>query len=81
MNELFNNDECIVLEIYMKKSREEVLNDLKEALPLVDDEGEDNMKEVLEGLIPKVEAMSDEEYDDLELFLVPSYIDEDGEEE
>lgn len=81
MNELFNNDECIVLEIYMKKSREEVLNDLKEALPLVDDTGEDNMKEVLEGLIPKVEAMSDEEYDDLELFLVPSYIDADGEEE
>lgn len=76
MNELFNNDECMVLEIYMKKSQDEVINDLKEVLPHVDDTEDANMKEIIEGIISKIEAMSEKEYDELDLFLVPSYVEE-----
>ncbi len=60
---IINEDERCILEMYIRKGRKEVIGNIEEAMPYVDSD----IKETCEELLKKLQNMSDEDFDNLDL--------------
>jgi len=64
VTEIFTDTEARILDIYVRKERKEVIHDIETAMPLITDpELSDNCK----SLLLKLEAMEDQDFDNLDL--------------
>lgn len=64
ISEIFTDTEERILDIYVRKSRKEVIKDIETAMPLITDpELCDNCK----SLLLKLQSMSDQDFDNLDL--------------
>ena len=63
VSETFTHDECMIIEMYLRKSRREVINDIETAIPYLE---ELEMHKVCDKLVNKLKEMSDESFDDMD---------------
>ena len=57
VSEFFTHDECLIIEMYLRKTRGELINDIENAMPDLEDP---EMHKVCNKLIYKLNNMSDE---------------------
>ena len=64
VSEIFTDTEERILDIYVRKERREVIQDIETAMPLITDpELSDNCK----SLLIKLQSMNDQDFDNLDL--------------
>ncbi len=64
VSEIFTDTEERILDIYVRKERREVIQDIENAMPLITDpELSDNCK----SLLIKLQSMNDQDFDNLDL--------------
>ena len=64
VSEIFTETEERILDIYVRKERREVIQDIETAMPLITDpELSDNCK----SLLIKLQSMNDQDFDNLDL--------------
>lgn len=64
VSEIFTDTEERILDIYVRKERKEVIQDIETAMPLITDpELSDNCK----SLLIKLQSMNDQDFDNLDL--------------
>lgn len=64
ISELFTDTEGRILDIYVRKSRKEVIKDIETAMPLITDP---ELSDSCKSLLYKLQAMEDQDFDNLDL--------------
>ncbi len=66
VSEFFTHDECLIIEMYLRKSRGEVIEDIENAMPYIEDP---EMHKVCEKLLVKLNGMSDDSFNNMDFAI------------